>query len=136
MTALAVVLARKRRLELPFSLFEPLALLLLGYHALFTVWVLPWHFTTALCLCLLAASPRGLYAGLLVTASCILFHVNERWVWTYPWQDPRWISWILGISQQTGPILAMLVLLRGMWTESRVPAHTSAAALRRTPGSA
>jgi len=116
-TAMCVVLARRWSQRLPDPLFESLGLLLLGYHVLFTVWVLPWHFTTALCLCLLAASPRGITAGLLVTASGVLFHVNEGWVWDHPWQDPQWISWILGISMQMGPIVAAIVLLRAMWTQ-------------------
>ena len=54
--------------------------------------------------------------GLLVTTSGMLFHVNEGWVWAHGWQDPRWISWILGITMQTGPIIAAIVLFRGTWT--------------------
>jgi hypothetical protein len=125
-TVLCVLLARHRARELPHVLLEPLALLLLGYHVLFTVLVLPWHFITALCLCLVSASRAGVLAALLVTSSSVLVDVNHQWVWTYLWPHHRWVEWVLGLTQLTGPIIAMVVLLRAAWGQYRMGLDSAA----------
>lgn len=112
-TALCGLLAWKRPHLLPCSLFEALALLLVGYHALFTLWVLPWHFVTPLCLCLVAATRWGLAAGLLVTVSAVLYELNAQWVGSHAWPDPRWVGWIMSSTLLAGPLIAIPLLLRG-----------------------
>jgi hypothetical protein len=110
MTWLCVAVAVRRRSELPLPLYEPLALLMLGYHLLFTLVVLPWHFTTALCLCLLAHSRPARFAGLLITISGVLHYIADRWVWVALPPDSLWIGWSLSLALLTGPLLGMLLL--------------------------
>lgn len=129
-TVLTVLLARKQRRELPLSLFEPFALLLLTYHVLFTLAVLPWHFTTTLCLCLIAGSRLGRWAGALVTLGGMLFYANETWVWRELWPDQVLINWILGASLLTGPIVAMILLSCELWARYRTVSRTDSAGLR------
>jgi hypothetical protein len=107
---LCVAVAVRRRSELPLPLNEPLALLLLGYHLLFTLVVLPWHFTTALCLCLLAQSRPAQLSGLLITVSGVLHYIADRWVWLALPADSPWIGWSLSLALLSGPLMGMLLL--------------------------
>jgi len=118
-TARVVRRARQQSEDHPAHRYEMLALLLLGYHVLFTIAVGPWNFTTVLALCLLAGTRRGVVAGLLVTGSCILFWVNAQWVWDLLWEDLVRIGWILSFSLLIGPLLAMVLLPR--WLPTPAP---------------
>jgi hypothetical protein len=107
---LGTAVSWRHRAHLPQALFAPLALTMLGYHAFFSLVVLPWHFITALCLCLMAGSRAGRLAGVLITMSGMMFHVNDRWVWAFDWADPSSISRVLGLSLFSGPLLAVVIL--------------------------
>jgi hypothetical protein len=83
---------------------------MLGYHLLFTLVVLPWHFTTALCLCLLAQSRPAQLAGLLITVSGVLHYITDRWVWIALPAESPWIAWSLSFALLAGPLLGMVLL--------------------------
>jgi hypothetical protein len=126
-TAACAVLAFRRPRHLPDVLVEPFALLLLAYHVAFTLWVLPWHFTTALVLCLVAPSRWGIAAGLLITLSVQLYNVNAQWVWSYLTSgDGRWLPWTLALSLMSGPVIGMSLLGWHTWLLIARPVGSSA----------
>lgn len=124
-TALGALVAWKRSRELPYALCPPLALIMLGYHLLFTIWFLPWHLLTALCVCLIGMDRTALLAAVLITVGGMLLYLNAQWVWVHPWSDLRAISWILSASLVSGPIVAALVLaastVRGLQVRPSAP---------------
>lgn len=134
-TLVCVYLARARPRALPVVLVEPLALILLGYHTLFTVWVQPWHFTAPLALCLIAGGRRALVAGLLITASGLAYTINAQWLpETVLRFNDRIPGWIQGASLLPGAIVAMALLGWSVWSYARSgraapPAHGAMAAL-------
>jgi hypothetical protein len=75
--------------------------------------VQPWHFITALLLCLAAAHPRARIAALLITGSGLLYHAGG-WIWDHPWPDPQWTGWMLSGVLLSGPVLASLVLVASL----------------------
>jgi hypothetical protein len=110
-SGIAAWVAWIHRRELPYALVGPMALIMLGYNLLFTVWLLPWHLIAALCLCLVGSSRTTRSAGVLVTASGILLYLNAQWAWDFGWEDPRAVGWVLGGSLVFGPIIALALLL-------------------------
>jgi hypothetical protein len=109
-TVCCALLAWRRPRAVPHLIVEPLAALLLAFHVLFTTVVQPWHFTTALLLCLASPGRRAQMAALLITTSCLLYYAGG-WVWDHPWPDSRWIGWILGAILLSGPVAAGITLV-------------------------
>ena len=135
-TVACAVLARRRSREIPDMLLEAFAVLLLAYHLLFTLWVLPWHFTTALVLCLVAPSRWGITAGVLITVSVALYNINAQWVWNYLDGDGRWLSWTLALSLMSGPAFGMGLLARHVWLLLTQPGGSGAPSWRAPAESA
>ncbi len=105
--------------RLPAALFLPLATVLLGYHMLFTMVVLPWHFITAICLSLASGTRVGRFSAAMITVSGLLYHLNDRWVW-FVFEDQYVARTLVMVTTLlTGPALALCLMLAHTWVQAR-----------------
>ena len=113
------VLAWRLRARLPGVLLLPSAMVLLGYHVLFTMVVLPWHFITVICLSLASSTRVGLLSAAAITVSGLLYYLNDFWVWqvladNYPARALVMVMTLLG-----GPSLALCLMAIHTWLQTR-----------------
>jgi len=105
--------------RLPAALFLPLAMVMLGYHVLFTMVVLPWHFITAICLSLASGTRVGRVSAAMITVSGLLYHLNDRWVWFALEDQFVARTLVMVITLLMGPALALCLMLAHTWMQIR-----------------
>jgi hypothetical protein len=105
--------------RLPAALFLPLAMVLLGYHMLFAMVVLPWHFITAICLSLASGTRVGRFSAAMITVSGLLYHLNDRWVWFVFGDQYVARTLVMVTTLLTGPALAMCLMLAHTSVQAR-----------------
>jgi hypothetical protein len=113
------VLAWRMHARLPAVLFLPSAMVLLGYHVLFTTVVLPWHFITAICLSLASGARVGRFSAAAITASGLLYYLNDFWVWRFLADDYPARTLVMVLTLLSGPCLALGLMAVHLWLQSR-----------------
>jgi hypothetical protein len=134
---LSGLLAWRMRARLPAVLFLPLAMVLLGYHVLFTMVVLPWHFITVICLSLASDSGIGRLSATAITVSGLLYYLNDFWVWQLLADDHTARTLVMVLTLLSGPTLALCLTAVHTWLQAR-HGHSSSTSLEdstRSPGS-
>jgi hypothetical protein len=94
-------------------------MVLLGYHVLFTMVVLPWHFITVICLSLASSTRVGRLSAAAITVSGLLYYLNDFWIWqvfadNYPARALVMVMTLLG-----GPSLALCLMAIHTWLQTR-----------------
>jgi hypothetical protein len=113
------LLAWRLRARLPAVLLLPSAMVLLGYHVLFTMVVLPWHFITVICLSLASATRVGRLSAAAITVSGVLYYLNDFWVWRFFAEDYPARTFVMVMTLLSGPSLALLLIAVHTWLQTR-----------------
>jgi hypothetical protein len=116
---LSGLLAWRMRQRLPSVLFLPLAMVLLGYHLIFTMVVLPWHFITVVCLSLASDSRVGRLSAAAITVSGLLYYLNDFWVWRLLADDHTARTLVMVLTLLSGPSLALCLMAAHTWFQAR-----------------
>jgi hypothetical protein len=113
------VLAWRLRARLPAVLLMPSAMVLLGYHVLFTMVVLPWHFITVICLSLASGTRVGRLSAAAITVSGLLYYLNDFWVWQVLADNYTARALVMVLTLLGGPSLALCLMAIHTWLQTR-----------------
>jgi hypothetical protein len=112
-------LAWRMKTRLPAVLLLPLAMVLLGYHVLFTMVVLPWHFITVICLSVASGTRVGRLSAAAITVSGLLYYLNDFWVWRVLADQYEARTLVMVLTLLSGPTLALSLMLAHTWVQTR-----------------